>query len=187
MTNEIIKERMMYNLRMNISDNFYEDGYTGLYEIYIENGENYGLCIHDKYIDDDVSRSVMTKMLALYDAVRYEIPTSEYIETKVDVDLYGHTDILLIIGDTIIFRDGMNTWNFVWNSVEELADYLFDVYTQICVQINSKLTLVELLVLQDHIDNTSLCYCRFAKSHNCPDCTNISTKLDRMIRGNIYD
>lgn len=178
--NEIIKERMIKSLIEETGDVFgdFESRYEIFNKLYIANEHNDG-CIHSDYTDD-LQERLHDKLYSIYHAIRCEFNTMFYITLEIKTESY--TKIILHTKNSIVCRDSMKTWNFTWNSIEDLQEYMFDIYSEIESNIEKQLTLDEIEILCDLANEYRIETCTGC-SENCdnPNCTIILQKLGHMI------
>ncbi len=67
---EIIKERILRNLKTNAATYFHSDPYTALREVYLEDPNG---CVPEAYIGDDLNKSIYEKFYAVLDAIIDEV------------------------------------------------------------------------------------------------------------------
>jgi len=124
---EIIKERMVRNLKDEIGNHWGNDGLEVLREIYLSDLK--GQCFPDEYIGDDVLKEIENKFYFFLSAIRDELP--EYIEIYVTPSYEDATTYLMILDDRLLLKDYMKAWNFWFESEEKLMDEMYSIYRRL--------------------------------------------------------
>ena len=124
---EIIKERMVRNLKDEIGNHWGNDGLEVLREIYLSDLK--GQCFPDEYIGDDVLKEIENKFYFFLSAIRDELP--EYIEIYVTPSYEDATSYLMILDDKLLIKDYQKAWNFWFESEEKLMDEMYSIYRRL--------------------------------------------------------
>lgn len=126
MVNEIIKERMLRNLKKSIAWHWGlgDDGERILRELYLTDLK--GSCMPDKYLGDDCLKDIYDKFYYFLQAVRDEF--KEFIEIYVIASYEDATGYIMIFQDKLLLIESEKAWHFWHNSEEELADEMYRIY-----------------------------------------------------------
>jgi hypothetical protein len=130
---EIIKERLLRNLKDNADRYFYPDPYTALREMYLEDPEG---CVPDTYIGDDLNKTIYDKFYAVFDAIRREVDDNR-INLHIDVSYEDSTTVLFVFKNRVLYKDCIKAWNFWWSSEEDLVEELYRIYLLMLIGINA--------------------------------------------------
>lgn len=92
-------------------------------------------CIPDSYIGEDINQDIGNKFYGLFDGIRKEIEkknlSKDLINIFVSPSYQDRTDILMTVGDRVIYEDHIKAWNLSWATKEEMKKELEDIYQQI--------------------------------------------------------
>ena len=126
MAGEIIKERMLKNLREAIGDHFSYNGNShevlkGLFLTDLN-----GSCLPDEYTGEDVLKEIEDKFYFFLGAIRDQF--EQYIEIYVTPSYEDSTAFLMILEDKVLIKDHWKAWNFWYESEDELADEMYRIY-----------------------------------------------------------
>ncbi len=131
---EILKERMLRNLKIAIGDHWgccndgdCNDGDKVLREMYLSDLK--GQCIPDEYVGDDALNEIENKFYFFLGAVRDELP--EYIEIYVTPSYEDATSYLMILDDKLLLKDYQKAWHFWFESEEKLMDEMYSIYRRL--------------------------------------------------------
>jgi len=126
MVDEILKERMVRNLKIAIGDHWgnCNNGQEVLKEMYLSDLK--GNCFPDKYIGEDILKEIEDKFYFFLGAIRDELP--QYIEIYVTPSYEDATTYLMILDDRLLLNDYMKAWNFWFESEEKLMDEMYSIY-----------------------------------------------------------
>jgi len=134
-----IGDRIYRNVKRNISLYFLGDEEIRgkqkerlMEEFFI--GELYG-CIPEHYIGEDINQDIVDKFYALFDGIRKEIEeknlTKEMIKIFVSPSYQDRTDILMTMGDRVIYEDHIKAWHLSWETKKEMKKELEEIYKEI--------------------------------------------------------
>lgn len=126
MSGEIIKERMLRNLKKDIvtewgcGDNEQEV----LEKMYLQDLK--GHCVPDDYIGDDLLCEIKNKYYYFFGAIRDEF--EPYIEIYISPSYTDVTTTLMILDDKLLLKDHQKPWNFWFESEKALTDEMYRIY-----------------------------------------------------------
>jgi hypothetical protein len=114
--NDIIKERILRNLKKNAAAYFYSDPHIALTKMYLEDPNG---CVPEAYLGDDINKNIYDKFYAVLDSVREETGNRD-IEIYIDVSYEDSTKYMMVLGDRVLLKDYRKAWNFWWETEESL-------------------------------------------------------------------
>jgi hypothetical protein len=92
-------------------------------------------CVPDHYIGEDINSDIGNKFYALFDGIRKEVErknlTKEMIKIFVSPSYMDRTDILMTVGDRVIYEDHIKAWHLSWDTKEEMRRELKEMYSEI--------------------------------------------------------
>lgn len=124
---EIIKERILRNLKKNAATYFYSDRHIALREMYLEEPNG---CVPEAYLGDDVNKNIYEKFYAVLDAIREEVGV-DGIDIYIDVSYESDTVFIMTCGKTVLYKGYSKAWNFWWETLGDLEDYVYQIYREI--------------------------------------------------------
>lgn len=126
---EIIKERILRNLKVAIGDHWGcgDDGHRILREIYLTDPN--GACMPYDFVGDDVLKEIENKFYFFLGAIRDELP--EYIEIYVTPSYEDATSYLMIFEDKLLLKDYQKAWHLWFESEEKLMDEMYRIYLKL--------------------------------------------------------
>lgn len=124
---EIIKERILRNLKKNAAIYFYSDPYTALREMYLEDPNG---CVPEAYLGDDVNKNIYDKFYVVLDAVREEVGV-DGIDIYIDVSYESDTVFIMTCGNRVLYKGYSKAWGFWWETLDDLEEYVYQVYREI--------------------------------------------------------
>lgn len=120
---EIIKERMLRNLKKQIADQWGGDGEQVLRDMYLSNLN--GKSLPEMYIGEDILTDIQNKFYYFLDAIRSECDS--FVELYI-VPSYDETISMIILEDKILYRESRKAWYFWFNSEENLISSMYAIY-----------------------------------------------------------
>ncbi len=128
MPGEIIKERMLRNLKLEADNHWGNDNpQETLEKMYLTDLK--GSCMPDDYIGDDILKDLENKFYYFFGAIRDEI--EPFIEIWVSPSYEDVTTTLMILDDKLLYKDHTKPWNFWFESEEALTDAMYLVYLKL--------------------------------------------------------
>lgn len=126
---EIIKERMLRNLKQGIAEHWGcgDDGQEVLRKMYLSDPN--GACMPYDFIGEDVLKEIENKFYFFLGAIRDELP--EYIEIYVTPSYEDATSYLMILDDKLLLKDYQKAWHFWFESEEKLMDEMYRIYLKL--------------------------------------------------------
>jgi len=132
---EIIKERMLRNLKQNAAEYFNHNPYTALKDIFLTNPDG---CVPESYLGDDLNRDIHDKFYAVIDVIREETSNQD-IEIYIEASYEDSTKCLMILGNKVLLNYSIKAWNFWWTTEDDMIQDIYSMYQGVAAQIiNSK-------------------------------------------------
>lgn len=167
MTNEIIKERMMREA-------------TRRFEMFdiCKNTHEY---FRKMYLTDDINNhptEIAIKIYTIFDAITNEFDEYNAITTMVTpLNAGAH----IIHNDHILFKTDTKTNTWAWDTLDELKEYMYNVYTELKLSLESELTLDDMHRILNFIEYASCEECHPSCSDTCAVCGHIGDKIGNRI------
>ena len=129
MAGEIIKERMVRNLKAEIVNHWGGDDnpQETLVKMYLTDLKDN--CMPDDYIGEDLLKEIENKYYYFFDAIRNEI--EPFIEIWVSPCYEDVTTTLMVLEDKLLLKDHKKPWNFWFESEEALMEEMYLVYLRL--------------------------------------------------------
>lgn len=129
MAGEIIKERMVRNLRDEIENLWgsFDNVHEALQKLFLQDSKG---AIHEDFIGDDLLKEIHNKYYAFYGTIRDEIEyqTGQFIEVWINPSYEDATTTLMILEDKLLYKDHTKPWNLWFESEEALKDEMYRIY-----------------------------------------------------------
>jgi hypothetical protein len=126
---EILKERMLKNLKQAVSDHWggWDDAHKTLREIYLTDLN--GACMPYEFIGEDVLKEIEDKFYFFLGAIRDELPQD--INIYITPSYEDTTVYLMILDDKLLLKDYQKAWHFWFESEEKLMDEMYSIYRRL--------------------------------------------------------
>ncbi len=121
---ELIKERMLRNLKKQIADQWGGDGEQVLRELYLStlNGKSFP----ESYVGEDILTDIQNKFYYFLDAIRSECDS--FVELYIVPSYDAETVSIIILDDKILYRESRKAWHFWFDSEENLISSMYAIY-----------------------------------------------------------
>jgi len=128
MAGEIIKERMVRNLKAEAHNRWGDDNpQETLEKLYLIDPN--GACMPDHFIGEDLLKEIENKYYYFFGAIRDEI--EPYIEIWISPSYEDDTTTLMVLEDKLLLKDHKKPWNFWFESEEALMEEMYLVYLRL--------------------------------------------------------
>ena len=92
-------------------------------------------CVPERYLGEDVNTDISNKFYALFEGIRKEVerkdPKGSRIRIFLSPSYEAHTDVLLTLGDRVVYEDHIKAWRLGWESKEDMKKDLEEIYREI--------------------------------------------------------
>ncbi len=121
---ELIKERMLRNLKKQIADQWGGDGEQILRELYLStlNGKSFP----ESYVGEDILTDIQNKFYYFLDAIRSECDS--FVELYIVPSYDAETVSIIILDDKILYRESRKAWHFWFDSEATLISSMYAIY-----------------------------------------------------------
>jgi hypothetical protein len=126
MVNEIIKERMMKQLRKTINEywSITDNPFEAIRDLYIRSKDNIEVCIPTDYVDFDLCEDIHNKIDALYSSIILQIKGEPDIRLYIQIDTCNYTTVLIVFENQVVYKTATKSWKVLWRSEEALKDFM---------------------------------------------------------------
>ncbi len=126
MVDEIVKERMLKELKKSLADHWGSrgEGERILRELFLTDLD--GKCMPDEYLGDDLLAEIEHKFYFFLSAIRNQF--EKYAEIYVLPSYEDTTSFFMILDNKILYKDYLKAWNFWFESEADLIDEIYRIY-----------------------------------------------------------
>ncbi len=125
MVDEIIKERMLRELKKSLTDHWGNDNDSDkvLRDMFLTES---GQCMPDGYLGEDVLVDIEDKFYFFLSAIRDQF--EKYAEIYVQPSYEDTTSFFIILDNRLLYKNYWKAWNFWFESEADLVDEMYRIY-----------------------------------------------------------